>query len=131
MSFVAPAAIVLFVFLILPLLVAFYFSFTNWSGTRPLDHPEAYEVVGLRNYDRWLISGRRVDDFYRAIRNTLYYVIGVVPVQTVFALLLAVVVNQKWLSRKGFFRTAFYFRRSHRPSSYPSSSYSSSPPEGR
>ncbi len=109
LSFVAPAAIVLFVFLILPLLVALYFSFTNWSGTRPLDHPEAYEVVGLKNYDRWLVSGRRVDDFYRAIRNTLYYVIGVVPVQTVFALLLAVVVNQRWLTRKGFFRTAFYF----------------------
>jgi len=109
LSFVAPAALILFVFLILPLLVAFYFSFTNWSGTRPLDHPEAYEVVGLKNYDRWLVSGRRVDDFYRAVRNTLYYVIGVVPVQTVFALLLAVVVNQRWLSRKGFFRTAFYF----------------------
>ncbi len=109
LSFVAPAAIILFVFLILPLLVAFYFSFTNWSGTRPLDHPEAYEQVGLRNYDRWLVSGRRVDDFYRAVRNTLYYVIGVVPVQTGFALLLAVVVNQKWLTRKSFFRTAFYF----------------------
>ena len=108
-SFVAPAAIILFVFLILPLLVAFYFSFTNWSGTRPLDHPDAYEYIGLRNYDRWLISGRRVDDFYRAVRNTLYYVSGVVPVQTVIALLLAVVVNQRWLSRKGFFRTAFYF----------------------
>ena len=109
LSFVAPAAIILFVFLILPLLVAFYFSFTNWSGTRPLDHPEAYEHIGLRNYDRWLVSGRRVDDFYHAVRNTLYYVIGVVPVQTVCSLLLAVVVNQRWLSRKGFFRTAFYF----------------------
>lgn len=55
LSFVAPAAIILFVFLTLPLLVAFYFSFTNWPGTRPLDHSEAYQVVGLRNYDRWLM----------------------------------------------------------------------------
>lgn len=109
LSFVGPAMIVLFVFLILPLLVAFYFSFTDWSGTRPLDQPGAYEFIGLDNYERWLVDGRRVDDFYRAVRNTLYYVVGVVPVQTVFALLLAVVVNQRWLKGKSFFRTAFYF----------------------
>lgn len=109
LSFVGPAMVVLFIFLILPLLVAFYFSFTNWSGTRPLDQPGAYEFIGLDNYERWLIDGRRVDDFYRAVRNTLYYVIGVVPVQTLFALLLAVVVNQRWLKGKSFFRTAFYF----------------------
>ncbi len=109
LTFVGPATIVLVVFLILPLLVAFYFSFTNWSGTRPLDQPDAYEHIGFKNYERWVIDGRRVDDFYRAVRNTLYYVLGVVPIQTVIALLLAVVVNQKWLSGKSFFRTAFYF----------------------
>lgn len=108
-TFVGPATIVLVVFLILPLLVAFYFSFTNWSGTRPLDQPDAYEYIGFKNYERWVIDGRRVDDFYRAVRNTVYYVLGVVPIQTVIALLLAVIVNQKWLSGKSFFRTAFYF----------------------
>jgi multiple sugar transport system permease protein len=107
--FVGPGMIVLFVFLILPLLVALYFSFTNWSGTRPLDQPNAYEMVGFANYQRWIIDGRRVDDFYRAVRNTLYYVIGVVPVQTALALVLAAIVNQKWLRGKSFFRTAFYF----------------------
>ncbi len=108
-TFVGPALLVLVVFLILPLLVAFYFSFTNWSGTRPLDRPDAYEVVGFKNYQRWVIDGRRVDDFYRAVRNTVYYVLGVVPVQTVIALLLAVIVNQRWLRGKSFYRTAFYF----------------------
>jgi len=109
LTFVGPATIVLVVFLILPLLVAFYFSFTNWSGTRPLDQPDAYEHIGFKNYERWVIDGRRVDDFYRAVRNTVYYVLGVVPIQTVIALLLAVIVNRKWLSGKSFFRTAFYF----------------------
>ncbi len=105
----APAVIVILVFLIIPLLMAIFFSFTDWSGTRPLDQPDAYQWVGLANYQRWIIDGRRVDDFYRAVRNTVYYVLGVVPVQTMLAIVLAVIVNQKWLRGKGFFRTAFYF----------------------
>ncbi|MCU0512577.1 MAG: sugar ABC transporter permease [Anaerolineae bacterium] len=66
-------------------------------------------MVGFENYQRWIIDGRRVDDFYRSVRNTLYYVAGVVPIQTALALVLAVIVNQRWLKGKAFFRTAFYF----------------------
>ncbi len=44
-----------------------------------------------------------------SIRNTFYYVLGVVPTQTALALLLAVVINQRRLKGKGFFRTAYYF----------------------
>ena len=44
-----------------------------------------------------------------SLRNTFYYVIGVVPLQTVLALTLAVIVNQRFLKGRGFFRTAFYF----------------------
>ena len=109
LTLVAPAVIIFVVFLIVPLIMALYFSFTNWSGTRPLDQPDAYEFIGFNNYERWVVDGRRVDDFYRAVRNTVYYVLGVVPVQTFLALVLAVIVNQKWLRAKGFFRTAFYF----------------------
>ncbi|MEM9952963.1 MAG: sugar ABC transporter permease [Chloroflexota bacterium] len=109
LTLVAPAVIIFVVFLIVPLIMALYFSFTNWSGTRPLDQPDAYEFVGFDNYERWVVDGRRVDDFYRAVRNTVYYVIGVVPIQTALALVLAVIVNQKWLRAKSFFRTAFYF----------------------
>jgi multiple sugar transport system permease protein len=107
--FMAPAFIVLFVFLILPLFVAFFFSLTDWNGRTPLTNPDAYEFVGLRNYQQLLIDGRRVDDFYNALKNTVYYVIGVVPTQTAIALLLATIVNQRWLRFRGFFRTAYYF----------------------
>ena len=109
LAFLTPAVLILFVFLVVPLLMALYFSFTNWSGSRPLDTPDAYQFIGFDNYQRWIIDGRRVDDFYRALRNTAYYVIGVVPIQTFLALILAVIVNQKWLRGRGFFRTAFYF----------------------
>jgi multiple sugar transport system permease protein len=107
--FIAPAFLILLVFMIFPLLVAFYFSLTDWNGRTPLTRPDAYEIVGLRNYEQLLIQGRRVDDFYNALKNTVYYVIGVVPTQTVIALVLAVIVNQRWLKFRGFFRTAYYF----------------------
>jgi multiple sugar transport system permease protein len=107
--FVAPAFIVLFLFMILPLLVAGYFSLTDWNGRTPLANPDAYEFVGLRNYEQLLLQGRRVDDFYNALKNTVYYVIGVVPTQTLIALVLAVIVNQKWMKFRGVFRTAYYF----------------------
>jgi multiple sugar transport system permease protein len=108
-GFMAPAMIVLVVFMIIPMLVGLYFSFTNWNGIRPLNTTGAYEFVGLQNYQSLLVSGRRVADFYTALKNTVYYVLGVVPTQTLIALTLAVILNQKWLKGRGFFRTAFYF----------------------
>ncbi|MDX1992026.1 MAG: sugar ABC transporter permease [bacterium] len=107
--FMAPAFLILFVFLVLPLLVAFYFSLTDWSGATPLTNSDAFEFVGIENYRELLIEGRRVDDFYNALKNTVYYALGVVPTQTAIALVLAVIVNQRWLKGRGFFRTAYYF----------------------
>lgn len=70
----------------------------------------AFEFVGLENYNRLLFEGGiRQTDFFTALKNTIYFVIGVVPTQTVLALVLAVIVNQRWLRGKGLFRTAFYF----------------------
>lgn len=70
----------------------------------------AYEFVGLKNYQDLLFEqGIRQRDFFLSLKNTVYFVLGVVPAQTVLALILAVIVNQKWLKGKGIFRTAFYF----------------------
>jgi multiple sugar transport system permease protein len=109
LAFVAPAFLILLTFMILPLLVAFYFSLTDWNGRTPLTQEGAYDFVGAENYRELLIEGRRVDDFYNALKNTIYYVFGVVPTQTAIALVLAVIVNQRWLRFRGFFRTAYYF----------------------
>lgn len=116
--FVGPALFILLMFLIIPLLVTVYFSLTNWDGMTPLsrgivseDNPQgAYSLLGLENYNRVLFDpGTRQESFFTALKNTFYYALGVVPVQTVLALILAVIVNQRWLKGKGFFRTAFYF----------------------
>ena len=53
--------------------------------------------------------GLSQQDLGASLRNNLYYVILVVPIQTVLALFLATILNARRLKGKGFFRTAFYF----------------------
>jgi multiple sugar transport system permease protein len=118
LAFITPALLILFVFLIVPMFAALYFSTTSWDGITPLnrgiaseDNPRgAYEFIGTQNYERLLFrEGTRQETFYTALKNTIYYVIGVVPAQTILSLGLAVIVNQRFLKGRGFFRTAFYF----------------------
>jgi multiple sugar transport system permease protein len=105
--FVAPAVMGLLVFLVIPILMSVWVSFRDWSGLTP---PLESEYVGFDNYTELLVDeGIRQKDFARAVRNNLWYVLGVVPAQTTLAFVLAVIVNQKFLKGKGFFRTAYYF----------------------
>jgi multiple sugar transport system permease protein len=105
--FVAPALIGLGLFMVAPILMAAWVSFRDWSGLAPLG---TSTPVGLQNYQDLLVkSGIVQTDFAKSLRNNLYYVLGVVPAQTALALGLAVVVNQKFLKGRTFFRTAFYF----------------------
>ncbi len=108
--FVAPAFLIFLVFLVIPILFSLWISFTNWNGITPLSKPDAYQFIGLNNYNEILFQNGVVQaDFFKALKNTIYYVLGVVPAQTLLALVLAVIVNQRWLKGRGFFRTAFYF----------------------
>ncbi len=106
-GFVTPALIVVVIFVFIPMIYALYISFTNWTGLQP---PGQAQYVQWQNYQDLLTNeGFIRTNFFTAIKNTLYYVLGVVPLQTVLALLLAMIVNQKFLRGRAFFRTAFYF----------------------
>lgn len=107
-AFTAPAIIIIGVFLVLPILLALYVSFGDWNGRgSPLQNTE---FVGGENYAAILTeSGLAQRDFGTALRNNLYYVLLVVPLQTALAMFLAVQVNRRVLRGRGFFRTAFYF----------------------
>lgn len=105
--FVAPAVAVLVVFLVVPIIYAAYYSLTDWNGISP---PGDANFIGLDNYLQLLTSDTiRQSDFFKALKNTTYYALGVVPTQTILALFLAVVVNQRLLRYKDFYRTAYYF----------------------
>lgn len=97
-----------FVFLVIPLLLLgalkFYpvffnvvISFTNY------DLSPNFRVVGLRNYQEIFTN----DVYLKAIRNTLLYVVGTVPIGTFLSLSIAALLNQAIRGRL-FFRTAFY-----------------------
>ncbi|MFF5293328.1 carbohydrate ABC transporter permease [Paractinoplanes globisporus] len=107
--FIAPAAIVLGLFMALPILMALWVSLTSWNGQ---GSPFTSDVpfAGLDNYTKLFAEdGLARQDFMTSVRNNGYYVLFVVPIQTVLALGLALVVNNRMLKNKGFFRTAFYF----------------------
>ncbi|MFW5941781.1 MAG: carbohydrate ABC transporter permease [Chloroflexota bacterium] len=105
--FMTPALIIFLIFLIIPILFAVYYSFTDWNGISP---PGEANWIGLENYRVVLLEdGIRQADFFKALKNTSYFALGVVPVQTALSLVLAVIVNQRLLRFKNFFRTAYYF----------------------
>lgn len=105
--FMLPAVVVLGLFLASPIFFAAYYSLTDWNGISP---PTQANFVGFENYRELLASGGvRQADFFKALKNTTYFALGVVPLQTALSLILAVIVNQRGLRFKGFFRTAYYF----------------------
>ena len=106
--FISPVVIIPGLFLFVPIVMALWVSVSNWQGNgSPFDPSVKY--VGARNYQAILggkgLTGR---DFGLSIRNNLFYVLLVVPLQTIISLFLAVMVTRKGLKGKGFFRTAFY-----------------------
>jgi multiple sugar transport system permease protein len=107
--FVAPVIVILGLFMLLPIAMALWVSTTDWNGQ---GSPFTGDVpfVGVDNYTNLFAADNLArQDFMTSIRNNMYYVLLVVPIQTVLALGLALVVNNRMLHGKGFFRTAFYF----------------------
>ena len=108
--FTAPALVILGLFLALPILMAAWVSVSDWRG-QGSPFSSSVGFVGADNYRGILSaeSGLPARDFGTALRNNFWYVVLVVPLQTILSLLLAVLVNRKVLRGRGFFRTAFYF----------------------
>ncbi|NJP92406.1 sugar ABC transporter permease [Nonomuraea sp. FMUSA5-5] len=103
--FVAPVVAILGLFLLLPILMALWVSLTGWNG-QGSPFRAGVPFVGGDNYARLFTEdGLARENFMTSLRNNVYYVAAVVPLQTALALFLALVVNR----RRAFFRTAFYF----------------------
>jgi len=96
-ALIAPAAILLIVFLILPFFMAGYLSFTN---ERLVPRPIPTRFVGFENYTRVLGD----PDFWQAFRNTFYFALLVVPLQLSMSLGAAMLLNGR-LRFRSFFRS--------------------------
>ncbi|MFE4362240.1 carbohydrate ABC transporter permease [Kitasatospora sp. NPDC056800] len=107
--FTGPMVLVLGLFMVLPIAMALWVSLLHWDGqSNPFSG--SADFVGLDNYRR-LFTQDGLDRtlFATSLRNTLYYVVLTVPLQTVLALFLAIAVNQRMLRGRGALRTVFYF----------------------
>ena len=100
LAMAAPAAVLLGLFLIVPVLLAFALSFTNAR----LISPNPPRFVGLDNFVRAFTQD---PVFLRSVLNTFLFALVVVPVQAGLGLLLAVLVNQK-LRGVTFFRIVYF-----------------------
>lgn len=99
-AMVAPAALLLFLFLVIPVLLAFGLSFTNAR----LISPNPPRFLGLDNFIRAFTAD---PTFLRSLLNTFLFAVVVVPVQAGLGLLMAVLVNQK-LRGTTFFRIVYF-----------------------
>ncbi|MCP4286289.1 MAG: sugar ABC transporter permease [Gammaproteobacteria bacterium] len=95
----APAVIGLLLFVALPFLLAVVLGFTNLR----LGSPLPLEWVGLEQYRRIFTD----PSFPRALANNMLFAVVVVPLQTILALLLALLLNQR-LYGISWFRTLFF-----------------------
>lgn len=97
--FVVPAICLLFTFIIFPALMALKFSLYNYNILKP----ENMVFIGMKNYLDVLSD----EAFWRAMKNTFYFVLIVVPFQTALALLLAILINKK-TKYSNVFRIGFF-----------------------
>ncbi len=97
--FLAPFLILFVVFGLYPIAYSIFMSFFDWrmSGMQ--------EFVGLENYTRLF----EIDPFFpRSIYNTVVLLIFGSMLQHVFAIPLAITLNQSWLKGRGFFKAAYF-----------------------
>ncbi|GAB3708788.1 carbohydrate ABC transporter permease [Nocardiopsis oceani] len=107
--FTAPALTLLLVFVAAPIAMALWVSVLDWDGQSDPLAP-GQDVVGADNYRALLAEDTLLRrDFMISVRNTLYYVLINVPLVTALSFGLALVVNNRLLRGRSFFRTIFYF----------------------
>lgn len=95
--FLLPALLPLLIFRVLPMIASVGVSLTEWNLLRPP------VLVGLDNY-LGLLSDK---NFHRALVNTLYYMVGYLPLVLGGALATAVLLNSK-LKGSSFFRGVYF-----------------------
>lgn len=84
LAFVLPALVIFTAVMIIPILINFLYSFTNWDG-----FSSEFDFVGLRNFARLLAD----PTVQRAFLNTLLFTVVNGPLQVGLGLLLALLIQ--------------------------------------
>lgn len=95
--FIAPNMLVFSVFLFIPMVLAIYMSFNEWSLI------ESPTFIGLGNYTAMVQDPQ----FWQSLWNTVLYTFGTVPTSIALGLLVAVGLNRR-LPARGLLRSVFF-----------------------
>jgi len=94
---VSPYLLFVLVFVVFPVLFCFFLTFNKWNIISSM------HFVGFKNYSR-LFHDRL---FWKAITNTLQFLLVHIPLQLAISLFLAYLLNQK-IKASAFFRASFF-----------------------
>ena len=94
---VSPYIIYVMIFVLFPVLFCFFLTFHKWNIIAPM------HFIGVDNYTR-LVHDRL---FWKAIGNTLKFLLLHIPLQLIVSLFLAQLLNQK-IKAISFFRASFF-----------------------
>lgn len=95
---ISPFYILFLIFSVVPVFLAFYLSFSSWSGVG-----EA-KFIGISNY----IDIFKDQTFILSVKNTLWYIVASILLVLPLALLLAMILNNKALKFKSIFRSIYF-----------------------
>lgn len=94
---ILPTVLIFAAFMIYPIFRSLYLSFFEYTSG-------CYKFEGINNYVKLF----KDPIFYKAFFNTVVYLIIQVPIMIAAALLIAVVIEQKCIKGKSFFRTCIF-----------------------
>jgi multiple sugar transport system permease protein len=94
---VSPYIVHFILFVAFPVVFSIVLTFHKWNIISPM------EYIGLNNYIRLFKDAT----FLKSIGNTLIFLLIHIPLQIIFALFLAEILNQK-IKLRGIFRGAFF-----------------------
>jgi multiple sugar transport system permease protein len=94
---IAPYVLHLLLFVFFPVIFSIVLTFHKWNIISPM------EYIGFENYRH--LAGDRM--FWKAVLNTLFFLLIHIPLQVLIALSLAYFLNTN-IRMRGFFRAAFF-----------------------
>jgi len=101
--FIAPALLAIIIFFFIPVIAAFFISFTDFD-IYALGNFNTVRFVGLKNYLRLFEDPL----FWLSLKNTSYYVLLATPLSIAVSLGAALLLNSKLLKYKSIFRLSYF-----------------------
>ncbi|REJ07786.1 sugar ABC transporter permease [Halobacillus trueperi] len=101
--FISPAVLLLSLFSLIPILIAFFISFTDMN-LKGLADWSSVSFVGLENYQSLFAD----DKFIKSIFNTIFYVVIGVPLVIICSLSIALLLNYGTSRLFNMFRAVYY-----------------------